>query len=182
MLFRDLAQRLLVERNAPETRPLLEKLALDESAPRKTRLHALWSLVGAGPLRPEFHLTLLGHPEATFRAWGVRAAGNLGKVEPAVRQRIEALADDAAPDVKLQVAIAARKLDGTDPLPLLLRVLVTCGDDRLIPHIVWQNLHPLLETRAPEFLQLVKKHDLKQTPNLAKLMPRITEKILARGK
>ena len=149
VLIRDIAQRLLVERNTPETRPMLEKLALDATAPRKTRLHALWSLVGTGSLRPDFHLTLLSHSDATFRAWGVRAAGNFGQVEPAVRQRIEALADDTAPDVKLQVAIAARKLAGTDPLPLLLQVLVTCGDDRLIPHIVWQNLHPLLEKRAP---------------------------------
>jgi hypothetical protein len=92
------------------------------------------------------------------------------------------MAADAAPEVKLQVAIAARKLPGVDPLPVLLETLVSCGDDRLIPHIVWQNLHPLLETRGPEFLRLVKQYDLKASPNLAKLMPRVTERLLAKRK
>ena len=31
----------------------------DESAPRKARMHALWALVGGGPLAAEFHLALL---------------------------------------------------------------------------------------------------------------------------
>ena len=46
--------------------------------------------------------------------------------------------------MRLQVAIAARKIEGLEPLPLLVEVLANAGDDKLIPHIVWQNLHPLL--------------------------------------
>lgn len=180
VLLRDLAQRILTERARPNTRPLLEQLVLDAAAPRKTRLHALWTLIGSGPLSPEFHGKLLGHADPTLRAWGVRAAGNQRQVDADIRQRIESLTDDAAPEVKLQVAIASVKLTGTDPLPVLLKVLVSCGDDRLIPHIVWQNLHPLLEKRSAEFLQLVKQYDLKTTPNLAKLMPRVTERILSK--
>jgi putative membrane-bound dehydrogenase-like protein len=186
VLLRDLAQRLLVERQlagASATRTeSLEKLVLDEAAPRKTRLHALWSLVGGWKLRPEFHASLLKHADPTFRAWGVRAAGNARDVDATIREQVIKLADDASPDVKLQVAIASRKIVGVDPLPVLLKVLVSCGDDKLIPHIVWQNLHPELEKRAPEFLQMVKQYDLKQTPNLAKLMPRVTERILASTK
>ena len=33
-----------------------------------------------------------------------------------------------------------------DPLEVLVRVLATAGDDKLIPHIVWNNLQPMLET------------------------------------
>jgi hypothetical protein len=43
-------------------------------------------------------------------------------------------------------------------------------------------LHPLLETRYADFLAEVKKYDLKETPNLAKIMPRVTERILAAKK
>ena len=182
VLLRDLAQRLLVERNSSAARGKLETLVLDDTAPRKTRLHALWSLVGAEPLRPEFHAKLAAHADPSFRAWAVRAAGNARKVDAAVRESVEKLVDDAHPDVKLQVVIAAKKIEGIDPLPLYLKALATCGDDPLIPNIVWQNLHPLLETRSTEFLQMVKKYDLKQTPNLAKIMPRVTERILAKGK
>ena len=182
MLFRDLAQRILCERNNAATRPALEKLALDESAPRKTRLHALWTLIGTGSLAPDFHQKLLGHADAGFRAWGVRAAGNFGQIDPAIVEKIVSLASDPTPDVQLQVAIAARKVAGVDALPVLVKVLATCGDDKLIPHIVWQNLHPLLENHSDQFLKLAKEYDLKTTKNLANIMPRVTERILAKKK
>jgi hypothetical protein len=97
-------------------------------------------------------------------------------------EQIKALAKDSSPDVKLQVAIAARKVKGLDPLPLLVEVLANSGDDKLIPHIVWQNLHPLLATRSDDFLAEVKKYDLKATPSLAKIMPRAVERIAAAKK
>ncbi len=154
VFFRDLAQRLLNERNKLETRGTLEKLVLDASAPRKARLHALWSLIGSGPLDPVFHELLLSHKDSMFRAWGVRAAGNSGKVEATIRSKALGLAHDSSPDVLLQVAIAARKIEGADAIPTLLQVLSACGEDKLIPAIVWQNLHPLLEENADRFLRI----------------------------
>ncbi|HZY89408.1 MAG TPA: PVC-type heme-binding CxxCH protein, partial [Gemmataceae bacterium] len=180
--FRDLAQRLLGERNTPAVRAKLEALVLDGKAPRKARMHGLWALVGTGTLEPDFHRKLLGHGDPGFRAWGVRAAGNMGKVEPAVRDKVVSLTEDPSPDVQLQVAVAARKLDGVQPLPILLRVLAACGDDKLIPHIVWQNLHPLLEGRADKFLEAVAEKRLRGARNLARLMPRVVDRILARRK
>ncbi len=50
IFYRELAQRLLWERNHPETRPQLQRLVLDEAAPRPARMHALWALVGTGAL------------------------------------------------------------------------------------------------------------------------------------
>jgi putative membrane-bound dehydrogenase-like protein len=76
VFFRDLAQRLLWERADPKTLDKLQRLVLDEGESRKARMHALWSLIGAGPLQATFHQELLAHADATFRAWGVRAAGN----------------------------------------------------------------------------------------------------------
>src|SRR4051812_27740811 len=73
IFFRDQAQRLLVERNDPAMRQVLERLAADQQAPRKTRMHALWTLIGCGPLAPEFHQSLLANSDAGFRAWGIRA-------------------------------------------------------------------------------------------------------------
>ena len=180
--YRDIAQRLLCERDNDATRDKLAELVLDASAPRKARMHALWSLVGTGRLDEPFHLALLESDDAGIRAWGVRAAGNFGKVSPALVEKVKAAAGDASPDVQLQVAIAARKIEGVDAIPLLVDVLVRCGDDRLIPHIVWQNLHPLLEDHSEEFLALAKNYDLKETPNLAGIMPRVTERIIARKK
>jgi putative membrane-bound dehydrogenase-like protein len=181
--FRDIAQRLLCERGTPDIQARLEKLVLDDAAPRKARMHALWSLVGMGPLSDTFHEKLLSHKDTGFQAWAVRAAGNTGKIEARLRERIVRLAHDgSAPDVLLQVAIAARKIDGIDPLPLLVQIVRSCGNDKLIPGIVWQNLHPLLEEKAEIFVRLAGEFDLSRNPNLAKLLPRAAERILARRK
>jgi putative heme-binding domain-containing protein len=177
--YRDTAQRLLCERNHAATRPKLEQLVRDEHAPRKARMHALWSLVGTGALEPAFHRRLLAHPDPGFRAWGVRAAGNFHRVKGAIRDKVISLAGDPAPDVRLQVAVAARKFEGVQPIPLLTRVLAGAGDDPLIPAIVWQNLHPLLEEQGEQFLRLVEKEDLVRNPAVAGLLPRVLERILA---
>jgi putative heme-binding domain-containing protein len=178
--FRDVAQRLLGERNDPATRVKLRKLIFDAREPRKARMHALWALVSMGAPEADLLRGLLEHADPTYRAWGVRAAGNASKVEDGVRAKVLALAKDPSPDVLLQVAIASRKIAGVEALPVLLEVLGNCGDDRLIPGIVWQNLHPLLEEQAGRFVAQVKKRGA--AGNLARLLPRAVERILARRK
>jgi putative heme-binding domain-containing protein len=177
--YRDLAQRLLCERNHLAARQKLEQLVLDDEAPRKARMHALWSLIGTGSLENDFHLKLLSHADAGYRAWGVRAAGNYGNVSPAVRDRVAAMAGDQSPDVKLQVAIAARKISGIDAMPTLLAVLSTCGDDKLIPAIVWQNLYPLLEDGGARYVELLSKQELKRGSPVADMLPRAADRMLA---
>ena len=153
--FRDQALRLLAERNSPAARARLETLVLQDSTDHKLRLQALWALVGADPFVAEFHLQTLAHADASVRAWGVRAAGNVHRVDPRIRERVTALAADASPDVRLQVAIAARKIEGLDPVPVLLEVLSLSENDKLIPHIVWQNVQPLFDQRTDDILTAV---------------------------
>jgi len=176
--FREAAQRLLTERNTPAIREPLQRLILDDAVPRKARLHGLWALVGTGRLEPAFHARLLQHADPAYRAWGVRAAGSFRAVEPGIRDRVAALARDRSPDVQLQVAIAARKIEGLDPLPVLVEVLSACGEDRLIPAIAWQNLHPLLPGQGSRFVWLIGRADLRDAPALAKLLPRAVDRIL----
>ena len=176
--FRQAGQRLLTERNTPAVREGLRKLILDDAAPRKARLHGLWALIGTGCLEPAFHARLLQHADPAYRAWGVRAAGSFRAVEPTIRDRVAELARDRSPDVQLQVAIAARNVEGLDALPVLVEVLSTCGEDRLIPAIAWQNLHPLLPGQGSRFVRLIGRADLRDAPALAKLLPRAVDRIL----
>ena len=176
--FRDIAQRLLWERNVAETNRKLERLVMNDGEPRKARMHALWALIGTGSLTQPFHLELLAHKDAGFRAWGVRAAGNMGKVDAAVKDKVVALASDPAADVQLQVAIAARKLDGVNPVSVLTDVLANCGADPIIPNIVWQNLHPLLEDKGDDFLTRYRDAKPEAAAQLAIIMPRVVERIL----
>ncbi len=178
--FRDQAQRLLGERNKAETKPKLQALVLRDSAPRKARMHALWALVSADGLDPQFHLALLSHADPAFRAWGVRAAGNMHVVETDVRNRVLSLVRDHDRDVLLQVAIATKKIQGVEPVPFLMHVLRKAGDDVLIPHIVWQNLYPMLGNRelAEAFVSEVVKSPKETSANLIAIVPRAIERLL----
>jgi putative membrane-bound dehydrogenase-like protein len=178
--FRETAQRLLAERATPDVKAKLETLVLDAEAPRKARMQALWARISCGALDSSFSEKLLDDKDHGIRAWAVRAAGNAGKVDDALRTKITGLVNDPSPDVRLQTTIAAGKISGVDPMPTLLASLANAGDDSLIPHIVWQNLSPLLEDHAGELAAILEKTDLGKSPHLAALMPRIIERILGR--
>ena len=178
IFFRETAQRLLTERlgaapapSKSSTRQALQELVFDEKSVRQSRLQALWTLIGGGPLETSFHQRLLQDSDPAFRAWAVRAAGNQGRVAAAVRETVVRLARDVSPDVQLQVAIASRKIAGCDALPLLVDVLAHCGQDKLIPAIVWPNLHPLLETSAARFAALVNSVIANTRPPSSQVLP-----------
>src|SRR5262249_32553122 len=97
--------------------------------------------------------------------------------EPAIRDAVAGLARDGSPDVQLQVAISARKIDGLDPLPILVDVLSACGEDRLIPAIVWQNLHQLLPGQGARFVELIGPPDVAAAPAVARLLPHAVDRI-----
>jgi putative heme-binding domain-containing protein len=149
---------------------------MDYRAPRQARLHGLWALIASGPLEVGFHLKLLDDPRQSFQAWAVRAAGNQGRVDSSILDRIRILAGNSSPEVRLQAAIAARKLHDVDPVPILIDALLNANDP-LIPHIVWQNLHPLLEERQLDVTRRLKGQrgtDLA----ISALAPRAIERLL----
>jgi putative membrane-bound dehydrogenase-like protein len=175
---REMAQRILTERGSVSISGKLETLVLDEKKPRPARMHALWARVGIGPLEPDFHARLLSHNDATFRAWGVRAVGNMGKVDAKVRDQVIKLAHDSSPDVRLQVAIAAMKIEGVDPLQMLLNVEQRSYEDPLIPQIIWQNLHPMLKERQIDIVRRLEALNGSE-PSFSPLAPHAIEKLLA---
>ena len=180
--YRETAQRLLRERDDASTRRTLQALILDPRNDRKQRLHALWTLIGTGRLEAGLHGRLLDDADPTVRAWAVRAAGNFRKVDPVLARAVLALADDRSVAVKVQVAIAARKLAGVDPLPTLIGAIDQGGVDTLLSSIVWQNLHPLLEDRGGDFVGAVSGLDLAKSPSLTAMLPRAVERLIGGSK
>ncbi|MBY0228974.1 MAG: hypothetical protein K2W96_06830 [Gemmataceae bacterium] len=176
---RDTAQRLLVERQSAEGKTSipskLKGIVQDAKATRKQRMHALWALLGHAA-DEETLGKLMKHEDAQVRAFAVRAAGDKG----ALGKEVAALASDESADVRLQVAIAARKIKGVEAVPLFAKLLAGCGDDRLIPHVVWQNLHPLLEAEGEAFLAAVEKEGIKG--GVRPVLPRVADRLLASRK
>ena len=175
--FRDAAQRVLGERQSEAARPLLERLVLDESAAHKTRMHALWALLGMGHLPADFHIQVLTNSKPSLRAWAIRAAGNAHQVDDRIVSRLSN-SSDVSPDVRLQLAIAARKVKGMVPREILVDVLAESGDDPLIPQIVWRNLHPLLDEHDVAVTHLFKRYKSLR-PGTATIAPRAIDFWLA---
>jgi putative membrane-bound dehydrogenase-like protein len=158
--FRDQAQRLLSQRQDPATRTKLERLVFDESAPRKARWHALSVCCSTDEPHLEFERALLSHADEGLRAWGVRLLGNRGGCDEATAARIAELTRDPSPDVRLQVAIAARKMNGLSPMSIMVETLSASYDDPLIPRVVWRNLQALLPGQFDELVAALERHPL----------------------
>ncbi|ADB16668.1 membrane-bound dehydrogenase domain protein [Pirellula staleyi DSM 6068] len=177
-MLRSTAVRILAERRDPAAVEPLEAMVLSDRG-QKFRLQALFALISSGPLRSEFHAKLLSSDEPVLRSWGVRAAGNQGEIDAALVARVKELAVDADPTVKLQVAIAAKKIKGLEPQATLLTVLSESGDDPQLAQIVWQNLHPLLETESEHFVALLSTIPVSKSPAWPQMLPRSIDRILS---
>ena len=175
--LRETAQRLLGEKNCSGVVPQLESIALDSAANHKHRMHAIWALMSGQAVSSEFATKLLNQKDDVVRAWGVRASGSLLSDSEPLAKQISDLVKDPSRDVQLQVAIAAKKLKHADALKIWLDVLANCGDDSLIPHIVWQNLHPRLPADSERLLSLVENYHIETSPGLAAMLPRVAEKL-----
>jgi putative heme-binding domain-containing protein len=187
--IRSTAQRLLTERRAERNwavdDPILKKiepLVLDKRAPRKARLHAAWVALSLQPPSDDFLNDLLRQPDTTLKAWAIRCAGD-HRVGDSVAGGILVQSNDPLPDVQLQAVIAmGKKIDGVGLVTFLVDVASRCGNDKLIPHIIWQRLHPLLEEDAATFVYAVARARVISAPALAEIIPRAMERMLANRK
>ncbi len=178
--YRDRAQRLLAERRCGEVRDDLQALVLSAGASRKTRLAALFALVGAGPLPPNFQVKLLENADPALRAWGVRAAGSAGQVDHNVAAVLERRRRDPDPRVLLQMAIAAGKIAGNSTLEWLADAAESCGDDPVVPAIVWQNLLPRLPQEGDAWVARILANG-GAAPAWRDLVPRTIERLSDAG-
>ncbi len=189
--FRNTAQRVLSERliaagtsddASQALRRKLRRLALGTTLPApesmKPQMHGLCALAGSGSIAQDFHLQLLKHPNATLRAWGVRIAGNMREVSPAIREEIQRLCRDSHPRVLLQAAAAITRIPQADVVRGLLDILNSANDDAVIPRVVWQNLHPQIAARPAAFLERMKS-ELRVDQADDELITRIVDRVLA---
>ena len=199
--FRTTAQRVLQERGEIKTALRLLGLAADPKTNEKLRRHAFWAAWGGGgqngkQVSEEFGDVLerfVRHHDPTLRAWAYRFLGDSGNAF-GNSKTIALGANDESKDVRLQAAIAIGKLSEASNrkatvivkdqeagrIGLLLTVLSKAADDPLTPHIIWQNLHPLLEYHADAFLEQLNSGDYVGKKPVADLMPRAFERILGR--
>lgn len=145
---RDMAQQLLIERRDPAAIPLLEKLAADVKKRPLCRLHALCTLDGLQPaLDPDTLLTALADPAAGVRRHAVRLSEppltKLPVVGEAlvVGEAILEMADDADPQVRLQVAYTLGEWRDPRVGAVLGKMAVAAVNDRYTTAAILSSIH-----------------------------------------
>ncbi|WP_428659576.1 DUF7133 domain-containing protein [Runella sp.] len=111
---RDMAQRLLVERNDKQSVALLTDLAQNGPNPLG-RFHALWTLDGLQSTSPDLLFTLLTDQSPLISSTALRLLEPLAKKEAAARTKLHRVLlqnwEKAAPEQVLQIALSAYVLE-----------------------------------------------------------------------
>jgi mono/diheme cytochrome c family protein/glucose/arabinose dehydrogenase len=123
--WRDMAHRLLVERDDHHAIPLLRKVAAAHGNPL-ARLHALWTLEGLRISDPKVIVPALSDREPKIRAAAIRLVEPLlnSHIKETILPTFMKLADDPSPDVRIQFTLTASGL-GTEEADAMLAKLLT---------------------------------------------------------
>lgn len=141
--YRDMAQRLLVERADPTVIEALTVLASSGSH-LFGRLHALWTLEGMKALTPDFLAGLLGDPEPAIRNTALRLSERFAIKNKAVRSTLErhitsTLANATVQDA-LQIAFTASAFEASISHAILQNIVTRYDTSAIIRDAVISSL------------------------------------------
>lgn len=141
--YRDVAQRLLVERNDRQIVPLLVAL-LQNTTNDLARFHALWTLEGYQWQNKEMLLSLLNDPSHLVSNTALRLLETLAKKDRTLQKQLfhHLLAhfEHASPEQILQMTLSARVLAPTDAQLLLSKTIHRYGTSPLLRDAVLSSL------------------------------------------
>lgn len=140
---RDMAQRLLVEREDMSSVQPLRELSLNGKTPL-ARFHALWTLEGLDALTSDLLFTLTSDPDPMVASTAVRLLEPIAKQDRAVRDKLQHvlsdLLDNAPIQQVLQSAFTAAVLDQRAAHDILLRIATQYDTAALIRDAVMSSL------------------------------------------
>ena len=141
--YRDMAQRLLVERNAKMALQLLTQLAL-KGEEHLGRFHALWTLEGLGLLSSELLFPLLTDPDPLVSSTALRLLEPLAASDRNIRSQLESILLNnwsAAPVERiLQTAFTAKVLDQKVSNQLLAGIATKYDTSALIREAILSSI------------------------------------------
>lgn len=160
--YRDMAQRLLVERDDKRILQALHQIVLKGDHPLG-RFHALWTLEGLHSLRPDILLPLVSDADPLIRTTALRLLEPIAKTNRQVRTTLEktllANWEKAPIEQILQIALTAQMLDQPVSHQLLAGITERYGTMPLIRDAVLSSL----QNQEFAFLQMVWKSPKWQT-------------------
>ena len=133
--YRDMAQRLLVERGDLTVVPALEELA-KSGENEFGAFHALWTLEGLNAVNPQFVLSLLPVKIPLIQTTALRILEKPATENPDLRVQLEKIMKDLAPnaseELALQLALSAYVLSPEASHDILTKVIQKHGAQALI--------------------------------------------------
>lgn len=148
---RDMAQQLLIEREAPDIGEQLEAMVQHGRSPT-ARLHALCTLDGSGMLRAEVLLGALRDEHPGVRRHAIRVSEPLLADHPEVGEAIVELVDDADPQVVLQLAYSLGEWHDPRAGTALARLAQQYRDQPYVAAAVLSSALPHLDTMVAALL------------------------------
>ncbi len=151
---RDMAQRLLVERNDPVSVQLLNE-TLRESDSDKAKLHALWALEGLGALDKSILFELLNENSIPLKNAAIRLLEREAKNSEGIRVQLAQVLDQMSKTQNqkeaLQIALSSEALETSSAIETVMPLLANHGEEPLIRDAVMSSL----EGREFELMQAV---------------------------
>lgn len=141
--YRDMAQRLLVERGDLASVPALEELA-KSGENEFGAFHALWTLEGLNAVNPQFLLALLPVKTPLIQTTALRLLEKPAAENPDQRVQLEKVMKDLAPnaseELALQLALSAYVLSPEASHDILTKVIQKHGAQALIRDAAMSSL------------------------------------------
>jgi mono/diheme cytochrome c family protein/glucose/arabinose dehydrogenase len=176
--YRDMAQRLLVERNEQNINTQLATAAKNGGS-TPGRLHALWTMEGLKIITPDFLMPLLSDPDQQIRIHTLRLLEPFAKKDQKVRAALQEMVKDkwkdAPPAEILQLSLTAGILDSGPAQELLAGIVDRYDTSALIRDAVLSSL----EDQEYAFLKNLMASGLKmQTPGKEIFLEMLTTSIV----
>ncbi len=141
--YRDMAQRLLVEKADPPSISLLENLVKSQVS-EFAKFHALWALEGMGKMNPEVLFAALMDPSDLVKSSALRQLDALARSDRAVleklSQEMKRLSNSASEVLGLQLALSTYVLPEESKTQVLKSVLEKYGRQALIRDAVMSSV------------------------------------------
>ncbi len=178
------ALRMMAEKKDKSIAGELRNLAL-ESAEEKLALRGLWGLYAIGAFDDKVAEKAIENKNPWVRHWGIRLAGESGKVSNRLLTKLTQLAKtEPSPKVRLQLASTCQRLKDQDVLPLLHNLMTHKEDveDRFLPLMVWLAYEPRITSKVNSSLEWLKENASGNPLVLQEIVPRTLRRLVATRK
>jgi mono/diheme cytochrome c family protein/glucose/arabinose dehydrogenase len=141
--YRDMAQRLLVERAEQSSIVSLEELAKNGKS-EQGRIHALWALEGMGKVDPVLLIDLLQKGPEQIKITALRLLDSAVSMDQTIRQKVEAVIfawpETLSEKLALQLALSGEMLPRSSKLKILSNIQAQHGHLPLMRDAILSSL------------------------------------------